>query len=196
MRSEHDDLGADVDAAVQVDHVLIAHPDAARRYVGADGPWLVRAVNAVQRGAEIHGAGAERILRAAFHVPRQIGTARQRFRRRRPGRPFLLGRNRLDARPGEAGTADADAVTQRPAIALHQEQELVRRVDHDGAGAFLAVVLDRLLFIPWIEGRTRRLVRILLTHRLLRIHRRQQRAAWIVTGLRLKAPARLAVAQP
>ncbi|MEA2818447.1 MAG: hypothetical protein QOJ86_451, partial [Bradyrhizobium sp.] len=99
LRSEHDDLGADIDAAVQVDHVLIAHPDTARRDVGADGPWLVGAVDAIERGAEIHGASAERVLRAAFHVPRQVGTARQHFRRRRPGRPLLLGGNRLDARP-------------------------------------------------------------------------------------------------
>src|SRR4051812_32545934 len=79
--SQHDHPGADIDAAVEVDDVLIAHADAARGYVGADRPGLVGAVDAIERGAEIHRARPERILRTAFHVPRQIGTARQHFRR-------------------------------------------------------------------------------------------------------------------
>src|ERR1700730_5755886 len=47
--SDHDDPDADTDAAIEIDHVLVAHPDAARRYVGADGPGLVGAVDAVER---------------------------------------------------------------------------------------------------------------------------------------------------
>jgi hypothetical protein len=46
---DHHDPRADIDAAVEVDHVLIAHPDAARRDVGADGPGFVGAVDAIQR---------------------------------------------------------------------------------------------------------------------------------------------------
>src|SRR6195952_757783 len=175
---DHDDLGADADAAVEIDDVLVAHPDAARGDVGADGPGLVGAVDAIERRSQIHRARAERILRTAFHVPRQIRTARQHFRRRRPGRPFLFRRDGLDARPGEAGTADADAVTHRLAVALHQEQELVRRIDDDGAGAFLAVILDHLLFEFGIERTlpfVNRLFLLLRAHRLLRVHRRQER---------------------
>src|ERR1019366_3813036 len=141
--SDDDDPCEDIDAAVKVDHVLVAHPDAAGRHVGADGPGLVGAVDAIERGSQIHRARAERILRTAFHVPRQIRTPHQHFRRRRPIRPFLLGGNLLDARPGEAGAADADAIAQRLAVALHQEQELVRRIDDDGAGALLAVIFDQ-----------------------------------------------------
>src|ERR1700694_5285724 len=95
--SDHDDAGADIDAAIEIDHVLVAHPDAARRDVGTDGPGFVGAMDAIERRTQIHGAGAERVLWAAFHVPRQIGTSRQHFRRRRPIRPFLLGGNLLDA---------------------------------------------------------------------------------------------------
>src|SRR3954451_19671901 len=36
--SDHDDPGADIDAAVEVDDVFIAHPDATGRHVGADCP--------------------------------------------------------------------------------------------------------------------------------------------------------------
>jgi len=80
------------------------------------------------------------------------GRRDQHFRRRRPGRPFLFRRDRLGARPGEAGTADADAIAQRLAVALHEIEEFVRRIDHDGAGAFLAVILDNLLVVFRIEA--------------------------------------------
>src|SRR5947199_176093 len=83
-------------------------------------------------------------------------------RRRRPGRPFLLGGDALDARPSEAGPADADAVAQRLAVTLHQEQELVRGVDHDRARAFLAVILDHLLFVFRIERTLRGIDHLLL----------------------------------
>src|SRR6185503_7659073 len=117
------------------------------------------------RGTEIHRARAERIFRTADHVPRQIRTARQHLRRRRPVRPFLLGRNRLRPRPCEARAADADAVAQRTAVALHQVQELVRRIDHDRAGSFLAAILDFLLFVPGIEWTLRLGSLVLLQHR-------------------------------
>src|SRR5262249_28290559 len=42
---EHDDPGADIDPAIEIDDVLVAHSDAARGDVGADGPGLVGAVN-------------------------------------------------------------------------------------------------------------------------------------------------------
>src|SRR5580692_3845276 len=144
-RSDDDDPRADIDAAVEVDHVLVAHPDAAGRHVGADGPGFVGAVNAVERRPEIHRAGAERILWAPFHVPRQIRPPDQHFRRRRPVRPFLLGGNLLDARPGEPWAANADTITHRLAVALYQVQELVGRIDDDRAGALLAVILNQLL---------------------------------------------------
>src|SRR4051812_4067189 len=161
MRLHHHDLGAEVDAAVQVDDVLVAHADAARGDVGADGPGLVGAVNTVERRAEIHRARAERIFRAAFHVPRQVRTARDHFRRRRPVRPFTLGRDRLHAGPGEAGTADADAVAHRTAVALDEIEEFVRRIDHDRAGTFIAAIVNELFLESRVELTLPRIDRLL-----------------------------------
>src|SRR5580704_11232488 len=141
-RSDHDDPGADIDAAIEVDDILIAHPDAARRHVGTDRPGFVGTVDTVERRPQIHRAGAERILWTAFHVPRQVGPPHQHFRRRRPIRPFLLGGDLLDAGPGEPRTADAHAIAQRLAVGLNQIEELVGRIDHDRARTFLAVVVD------------------------------------------------------
>jgi len=58
-------------------------------------------------------AERERVFRAAGHEARQVGLAIQHVVRRDPIRPFALGGDLLHAGPGEALTADADAVTQR-----------------------------------------------------------------------------------
>src|SRR5581483_878893 len=158
---------------IEVDDILVAHPDAAGGDVGADGPGLVGSVDAIERGAEIHRARPERILRPAFHVAGQIGTACDHLRRWRPVRPFALGGDGLDARPGEAGTTDTDAIAQRAAAAFDQEQEFVGRVDHDRAGAFAAVIIDLLLFEFRIERLLPRIVGLLTLFRaaLLLRHR-------------------------
>jgi hypothetical protein len=46
---EHDNLGADRGAVVKIVNVFIRQADAAGRDIGADGPWFVGAVDAVQR---------------------------------------------------------------------------------------------------------------------------------------------------
>jgi hypothetical protein len=56
--SNHDDRRADTYAGVEIDDILIHHADAAGRNGLADGMRLVGAVDAVKRGAEIEGAGA------------------------------------------------------------------------------------------------------------------------------------------
>src|SRR3954451_22862081 len=176
MRLHHDDLGADIDAAVEIDDVLVAHADAARGDVGADGPGFVGAVDTVKRRAEIHRARAERIFRAAFHVPGQVGTACDHFRRRGPGRPFALRRDRLHAGPGEAGAADADAVAHRPTVALDEIEKLVRRIDHDRAGTFIAAIVNELFLESRVELTLPRIDRLLLEACALRLrlaHRRQ-----------------------
>src|SRR5450631_126652 len=127
-------------------------------------------------------------FRATFHVPRQIGAPRQHFRRRRPRRPFLLRRYLLDARPGEAWAADADAVAQRLAAALNQEQKLVRRVDHDRAGAFPAAIINQLPFESRIERPLLGLARIFRpTQPLLRFELREQRTLRLIGWLLLIA---------
>ena len=192
--SDHDDPGADIDAAIEVDHVLVAHPDAAGRHVGADRPGLVGAVDAIERGSQIHRARAERILRTAFHVPRQIGTAHQHFRRRGPVRPFLLGRNRLDARPGESracrrrcrsaapcrcpapGTGTCSAYRRRSCrgFPCRDSRRAASRIsDRTGAGSDRWPVPARridLLRLDLRQQRTLRFVgRLLLIDRLLRV---------------------------
>jgi hypothetical protein len=69
-----------------------------------------------------------------------------------PIRPFRHLADALGARPGEAVAADADAIADRLAAAERQEQELVRRVDDDGAGRLTAGIIDQLLLETWIDG--------------------------------------------
>src|SRR6476661_7380446 len=86
----HDDGGANGDAVIEIGYVVVGHAEAAGRYRLADRPRLVGAVNAIQRRAQIHGPGAERIVEPACHVARQVGPPRQHLRGRGPARPFLF----------------------------------------------------------------------------------------------------------
>ena len=54
----------------------------------------------------------------------------------------------LDARPGEAFAADADAVAHRLAVAEHVIEEGVRGIDHDRARRFFARIVDDLPLQP------------------------------------------------
>ena len=141
--AHHDDLRADLHAAVEVDHVVVEQAEAARRHRLSDRLRLVRAVDAVERGAEIHRARTERIFRAALHEARQVGTAPEHLRGRRPVRPFLLGDDRGGAGPGEADAPDADAVAQRRAAVLHQIEPPLGGVDDDRARRVIARRADR-----------------------------------------------------
>src|SRR5947207_291696 len=151
---DHHHLGADPDAVVEVDDVLVAHADAAGGDRGADGPRFVRAMNAVERGAEIHRPGAERIFRAALHVARQVRAALEHLFGRNPVRPFALGRNVLDARPREARAADADAVADRAAPLLDEVEKTLARIDDDGAGFLRTRIFDDLAAITRVHGGT------------------------------------------
>src|SRR5690242_19854989 len=86
----HHHAGTDRDAAIEVGDVRIDQAEAAGGYGGADGIRPVGAVDAVDGGAEIHRAGAERIARPARHEARQIGLALDHLRRRRPVGPLGL----------------------------------------------------------------------------------------------------------
>ena len=147
-RSHDDHLGADLDALEQVDHVLVAHADAARRDVGADGPWRVGAVNAIERAAEIERARAERVGRPAGHHDRQdaalLALAHDHLGRRPPFRPRRLAGDLFDAAPAKTFLADADAVAPRLAVGHHQIEKLVAAIDDDGARLFGAAIGDLL----------------------------------------------------
>src|SRR5262249_975241 len=109
---------------------------------GADGRRLIGAVDAVNRLAEIERARTERIAIAAGHEARQIGLALDHFFRRMPIGPFRHSGHLFRAGPGEALAADADAVTQRLAVAEHEIEIGVRRIDDDRAGRLLGIVVD------------------------------------------------------
>src|SRR3984893_9465670 len=72
----HDYLGAHGDAFIEIGYVGVDEPEAARGDLGADRVRPVGAVDAVDGGAEIHRARAERIAGTAGHEARQIRLAR------------------------------------------------------------------------------------------------------------------------
>src|ERR1700737_769773 len=84
----HDDLGGGRDTLIEIGDVGIDQPEATGRDGGADRIRPVGAVDAIDGGAEVERAGAERVAGAAGHEARQIGLARDHLRRRRPVRPF------------------------------------------------------------------------------------------------------------
>src|ERR1035438_260515 len=88
VRRKHYDPRTNRRALVKVDHILVDHADAAGGNARADGPRFDGAVDAIERILdalpEVHGAGTERIARAArhaeaalqfAHLPPQLGLA-------------------------------------------------------------------------------------------------------------------------
>src|SRR5262249_18570980 len=114
----------------------------ARGDEGADGGGVMGAVDAVHRLAEIERARTERIGLAACHEARQIGLAHDHLLRRIPIRPLRHPRDLLHAGPSKALAADADPVTQRLAVAEHEIEVGVRRIDDDRARRFLGVIIN------------------------------------------------------
>src|SRR6202158_1976642 len=131
-------IGNDAAAIIKIGHAVIGHAEAARGYRLADRLRLVGAVNAIQRRAQIHGAGAKRIVDAARHVARQIGPTRQHLRGRGPARPFPLRRDAVDAAPAKAVAADTDAVAKRLALRQDEIKPPLGGVYVNGAGPILA----------------------------------------------------------
>ena len=140
---QHHHARAHLDAGVQVRDVLVGEPDAARGYEGPDGGRLIGAVNAINGVTEIKRARAERVAIAAGHEARKIRLALDHLLRWIPIGPFRLPGNSLRAGPGEALAADANPVAQRLALAEHEIEIGVRRIDDDRAGRLLGVVVDQ-----------------------------------------------------
>src|SRR4051812_17454188 len=112
----HDHRSPDRDPFVEILNVVVGHAEAAGRLRLADRIRVVRAMDSIERAAEIHGARAERFVFAARHMRWQATHTRTHLRRRRPSRPFLLGGHLVHALPLEAGAADADGVAKRAAV--------------------------------------------------------------------------------
>src|SRR3954462_4284084 len=101
-------------------------------------------MDAVFARPEIHRTRAERIAGAASDEAGQIGLARDHLSRRMPVRPLRLAADALHARPGEALAPDADAITDRAALAEHIVKVSIVGIDDDGAGRLAAVEADNL----------------------------------------------------
>src|SRR5579884_1963057 len=140
--SPDDYLGADLGSIIQVDRVLVRHANAAGGNSAPDLPWLVGAVDAIQRVAKIKRASAERIVLAAGHMPRQIGKALQFARSWGPVGPFAFRGNSADARPIVAFGPDGDAVSDRLVITEHVVKIALARIDNDRPGLLTRRVGD------------------------------------------------------
>src|SRR5438046_268879 len=148
-RRNHHDLCARGGALVQIDDVLVDHPNAAGRHALADGPGFESAVDAVQcvlvALPKIHGARTQGVARSARHpdsalelrqLPPQFGLARNHFLGRVPVRPFLHVFDGRNSRPAETLSSNTDSVTDRPSAALDEVQEMILCIDYDRAGWF------------------------------------------------------------
>src|SRR5690606_15786445 len=92
----------------------------------------------------IEGAGAERVVRAAGHVGRQVGNALAHGGGRRPAWPLGRAGDPVLAGPAEAVTADADAILDRLPVGQHVVEPALRRFDDDRARLVVAGIGDDL----------------------------------------------------
>ena len=143
VRLQHHHDGAQLHPVIEVDDVLIGHPDAAGGDRCADIFRLVGAVNPEQRvlaaRIQIHRARAHRIIRSRRHEGRHaepLDFARGRM----PGRPLGHAADLGDAGPRHGFLADGDAVADRLAVVQHVIEIVVVGIDHDRTGQLLAVI--------------------------------------------------------
>ena len=137
----HDnDLGADIDSAIEVDDIIIDHADTSARDVRANCLWRVGAMNSIDRIAEINGARAQRIADAAGYESRQIRLALDHLRGRYPVRPFRFAAYGLHAGPGKPVPTNADAIADGFAATEHVIKPRVGRIDNDGTRSFVGLI--------------------------------------------------------
>src|ERR1700743_778836 len=89
----HDYGGADRNTVVEILYVFVRHPETARRHSFANRLRLVGTMKAIERAAEIHGAGAKRVVFTADHVSGKSPHAGSHLWRRSPARPLLFVRD-------------------------------------------------------------------------------------------------------
>src|SRR5687768_1650900 len=136
---------------MKVDDVVVVHPNASRRHIQSDRPWLRRAVDAVDRIlvalVEIKRARAERIVRSAWLTTSPLpgaGLAGDHLGGWRPGRPLGRASNTHDACPSEALSADAYSIPDRLLARLHQVEKVLISIDDDRTGLLGGPKLDDL----------------------------------------------------
>src|SRR3984893_9529977 len=139
---QHDHLGADLHTAIEVHHVVVDHPDAARCRAPADAPRRIGAVNAIEGTAEIQGTRPERIAFAARREARQVRRALDHLGRRRPVRPLRLALDRLHAGPGETFTADSDSIPDGLPAGKNEIEIRITGIDDDRARRLVAAEIN------------------------------------------------------
>src|SRR5262245_50092699 len=149
--SEHHHSRADLHPAVEIDHIFIGDPDAARGNRTSDVFGLVGAVDAIQRvlaaSVKIEGARPHWIARAAWDVARKRAKSPLLILSRRPSRPLFLTANLGHARPSHPGLTHGCAVANSLSSRQHVVNEGSIGFDHDRAWCFPAVVLNDLALI-------------------------------------------------
>lgn len=81
-----------------------------RRRPASGAQAFVRTMNAVESVTQVEGPRAERIVRPADHMCREIRSSSEHVRRRAPIRPRTFGGHRLGSAPAIAFSTDAHAV--------------------------------------------------------------------------------------
>ena len=141
---------------VEVDDVLVQHPNAARGNVPADSPRLVCAMDPVKSVfvtlPKIQSTGTQRIGRAAghtksalqyAHLAHEFGFPLNHFFGWVPVRPFLLIADCGDAGPTKTLPTYANAVANRASVSLYRIKKTILHIDDDGAQRFSRRVMDR-----------------------------------------------------
>src|SRR5262249_12339956 len=136
----HNDFGADVYPVVEIDHVVVDKPEAARRHCLPDRLRSIGAMNPIYRGAKKHRTRAERVAGPAGHKAWQIGLPLEHFWRRMPVRPLDLAAYLKKPLPSETVAADTDAIAHRVRWILDQVEVPFERIDDDGARWLLRTV--------------------------------------------------------
>ena len=133
-----------IDAAAMA---ICARPMNTARQARADDPCsapvgvgIGRAVDPVERAAEVHRVCAERIgWIATLHVPRHIRLPRDHLRRRRPIRIFFFRGDLVRALPLEAEPGPHRCLSVGRAVALNEIEAPLCRIDDDGAWRIFAL---------------------------------------------------------
>lgn len=141
---------------VEVDDVLVQHPNAAGGNVPADSPWLVCAMDPVESVfvtlPKIQSTSAQWIGRTpghtksalqCAHLAHELGLPLHHFFGWVPVRPFLLIADCGDAGPTKALPTYADAIANRASVSLYRIKKTILYIDDDGAQRFSRRVMDR-----------------------------------------------------
>src|ERR1700751_269997 len=141
LGSQHHHKGAHLPPTVEIDHILIGQPDAARRNRMSDPSWLVRAVGAIERvlaaDVEVKRTRTHRISCTALDIVRKRAQPAPLTFGWGPSGPFLLAADRGYARPSLSILAHDRAIADGLTFGEHQVNVACIGIDQDRAWRFL-----------------------------------------------------------